>query len=92
MEEILIIIRFVEDEFECPIVFSSYLVRAKNLGGKTVEVTVQDACQSCGDSDLDMSPAAFDRLADPSVGKYIVYFSLKLMIVGFQSLGILYLE
>ncbi|KAF8463747.1 hypothetical protein JB92DRAFT_2838864 [Gautieria morchelliformis] len=38
-------------------------------GGKTVTVTVEDKCAGCAQFDLDMSPAAFDQLADPSVGR-----------------------
>lgn len=38
-------------------------------GGQTVTVTVEDKCEGCAVFDLDMSPAAFDTLADPSVGR-----------------------
>ena len=38
-----------------------------SAGGKTVTVAVEDKCTSCAMFDLDMSPAAFDKLADPSV-------------------------
>ncbi|KII89530.1 hypothetical protein PLICRDRAFT_29734 [Plicaturopsis crispa FD-325 SS-3] len=37
--------------------------------GKTAKATVTDECPSCpGKFDLDMSPAVFNQLADPSVG------------------------
>ncbi|KAG6888690.1 hypothetical protein C0995_006680 [Termitomyces sp. Mi166 len=37
-------------------------------GGKSVTVTLTDRCEACALTDLDFSPAAFDVLADPSVG------------------------
>jgi expansin (peptidoglycan-binding protein) len=37
--------------------------------GKSVTITVTDRCESCGDTDLDFSPAAFAQLADLSVGR-----------------------
>ncbi|KAG6882289.1 hypothetical protein C0993_011232 [Termitomyces sp. T159_Od127] len=37
--------------------------------GKSVIVTVADCCEGCALTDLDFSPAAFDILADPSVGR-----------------------
>ncbi|KZT36748.1 hypothetical protein SISSUDRAFT_1034640 [Sistotremastrum suecicum HHB10207 ss-3] len=40
-----------------------------NFQGKSVTVTVTDACVGCAATDLDFSPAAFDELADPSVGR-----------------------
>ncbi|KAF8511099.1 RlpA-like double-psi beta-barrel-protein domain-containing protein-containing protein [Gautieria morchelliformis] len=43
-------------------------VQATAPGGKTVTVSVEDKCASCTQFDLDMSPAAFDQLADESVG------------------------
>ena len=37
---------------------------------KTVTVTIVDTCPGCkGRWDLDLSPAAFDKLANPSVGR-----------------------
>ena len=43
------------------------LTNTKN--GKTVSVTVADACPTCGNqNDLDLSPAAFNQLASPDVG------------------------
>ncbi len=38
-------------------------------GGKSVVVTVVDRCAGCATGDVDLSPAAFDQLADPSVGR-----------------------
>jgi rare lipoprotein A (peptidoglycan hydrolase) len=35
---------------------------------KEVIVTVQDECNVCSGTDLDFSPAAFEQLADLSVG------------------------
>ena len=37
--------------------------------GKSVDVTVVDRCTGCKETDLDFSPAAFDQLADESVGR-----------------------
>lgn len=56
------------------------------LGGKSVVVTVEDECQSCADSDLDMSPAAFSKLAPLSVGVYLS-FVREADNVGFQLHG-----
>lgn len=36
--------------------------------GKSVTVTVVDRCAGCGQFDLDLSPAAFEQLADLDVG------------------------
>jgi expansin (peptidoglycan-binding protein) len=38
-------------------------------GRKSVVVTVVDRCAGCATGDVDLSPAAFDQLADPSVGR-----------------------
>ncbi|KAI0778552.1 RlpA-like double-psi beta-barrel-protein domain-containing protein-containing protein [Trametes elegans] len=37
--------------------------------GKSVTITVTDRCEACDTTDLDFSPAAFDQLADESVGR-----------------------
>lgn len=37
--------------------------------GKSVEVTVADACVGCKYDDLDFSPAAFSKIADKSLGR-----------------------
>ncbi|KAJ3472870.1 hypothetical protein NLI96_g13219 [Meripilus lineatus] len=37
--------------------------------GKSVEVTLTDRCGGCVGEALDFSPAAFNKLADPSVGR-----------------------
>lgn len=37
--------------------------------GKTITVTLTDRCTGCAYSALDFSPAAFDALADPAVGR-----------------------
>ena len=37
--------------------------------GKSVDVTVVDRCEGCAYNDLDFSPAAFDKLADESLGR-----------------------
>jgi hypothetical protein len=37
--------------------------------GKSVTVTITDRCAACALTDLDFSPAAFDTLADPNVGR-----------------------
>ncbi|KAF8481498.1 hypothetical protein JB92DRAFT_3037565 [Gautieria morchelliformis] len=44
-------------------------IQATAPGEKTVTVTVKDKCAACTHFDLDMSPAAFDQLADRSVGR-----------------------
>jgi len=39
-------------------------------GGKSVTVRIVDRCAGCeGMFDLDFSPAAFDALADPNLGR-----------------------
>ncbi|KAK7461287.1 hypothetical protein VKT23_008466 [Stygiomarasmius scandens] len=40
-----------------------------SFGGKTIQVTVTDRCPGCVGQDLDLSPAAFNQLADPAVGR-----------------------
>ncbi|ETW75344.1 Non-catalytic module family EXPN protein [Heterobasidion irregulare TC 32-1] len=40
-----------------------------NFQGKSVTATVVDRCPGCAVNDLDFSPAAFDALADPSLGR-----------------------
>lgn len=37
-------------------------------GGKGVDVTVVDSCPGCGRDDIDLSPAAFKKLAPLSQG------------------------
>jgi hypothetical protein len=37
--------------------------------GKTVTVSITDRCTACAYSALDFSPAAFDALADPTIGR-----------------------
>ncbi|TDL15734.1 barwin-like endoglucanase [Rickenella mellea] len=37
--------------------------------GRSTTVTVTDVCPGCGDFDLDLSPTAFQDLADLSVGR-----------------------
>ncbi|KAG9112982.1 hypothetical protein FRC07_007820 [Ceratobasidium sp. 392] len=37
--------------------------------GKTVRVGIVDKCPVCGNSNIDLSPAAFDQLAPKSEGK-----------------------
>lgn len=39
-----------------------------NYGSKSVIVKIDDACESCAKTHIDLSPAAFDKLADPDVG------------------------
>ncbi|KAI0067729.1 barwin-like endoglucanase, partial [Artomyces pyxidatus] len=40
-----------------------------NYQGNSVTITVTDRCTGCAETDLDFSPAAFDTLADPGVGR-----------------------
>ncbi|KIJ55840.1 hypothetical protein M422DRAFT_109174, partial [Sphaerobolus stellatus SS14] len=37
--------------------------------GKTVTATVEDKCPGCSANDIDLSPAAFKKFADLSVGR-----------------------
>ncbi|KAJ8089124.1 hypothetical protein AAF712_010766 [Marasmius tenuissimus] len=37
--------------------------------GKTVDVTIVDKCMACATFDIDLSPAAFQKLAPLSVGR-----------------------
>ena len=37
--------------------------------GKTVQVELWDRCESCAYGDLDLSPAAFDAIADRGLGR-----------------------
>lgn len=37
---------------------------------KTVKVTVVDKCMGCKRGDIDLSPAAFNKLNDPSIGRF----------------------
>jgi len=41
------------------------------LGSNTVTVTAVDRCEACQEYDLDFSPAAFDQLADESLGRQV---------------------
>ncbi|KIM91522.1 hypothetical protein PILCRDRAFT_810813 [Piloderma croceum F 1598] len=49
-----------------PICFKHITV---NYQGQSVDVTIVDRCADCPGANLDLSPAAFDVLADPSVGR-----------------------
>ncbi|KAJ3576100.1 hypothetical protein NP233_g653 [Leucocoprinus birnbaumii] len=40
-----------------------------NYQGRSVTVTVRDLCPGCGPGGVDLSPAAFQQLADLSVGR-----------------------
>ncbi|KAF5334476.1 hypothetical protein D9758_017554, partial [Tetrapyrgos nigripes] len=41
-----------------------------SANGRTIVVTIVDRCADCpGAGDVDLSPAAFNQLADPSVGR-----------------------
>jgi len=37
--------------------------------GKDVTITVTDRCAACNVTDLDFSPAAFNKLSVPTVGR-----------------------
>lgn len=37
--------------------------------GKSVTVKIVDRCEACGQGALDFSPAAFDEMADPAIGR-----------------------
>ena len=37
--------------------------------GKSVKVQITDRCEACAEWDLDFSPAAFQQLADESIGR-----------------------
>ncbi|CAG8680772.1 14576_t:CDS:2 [Acaulospora morrowiae] len=45
--------------------------------GKSVTVTIVDICQGCKSGDLDLSPAAFCKLADPSEGRIPITYVLN---------------
>ncbi|RLV93214.1 hypothetical protein JA1_002649 [Spathaspora sp. JA1] len=38
-------------------------------GGKSVDVSIVDRCVGCAPDDLDLSPVAFDQIADPALGR-----------------------
>ena len=44
-------------------------------GTKSVTVTVVDRCEGCSENDLDFSPAAFQQLADESLGRIDISWS-----------------
>ncbi|KAI0056735.1 hypothetical protein BV25DRAFT_1547381 [Artomyces pyxidatus] len=46
-----------------------------NFQGKSVTVEVVDECPGCAANDLDFSPAAFDQLADESLGRIDITWS-----------------
>ncbi|KAG7698502.1 hypothetical protein KL933_003444 [Ogataea haglerorum] len=46
-----------------------------NYNGNSVTVKVVDSCESCGDNDLDFSPAAFSKLADLDIGEIEITWS-----------------
>jgi len=48
-----------------------------NFQGKSVTVQATDKCPGCGDFDLDLSPAAFKQLADPSLGRIQVTWNFN---------------
>jgi hypothetical protein len=43
--------------------------------GKSVTVTIVDKCPACKEGDLDLSPAAFDAIADESEGRVPITWS-----------------
>jgi len=43
-----------------------------DANGRTAYGKTRDSCQSCGESDIDMSPSLFEQLADLSVGEITV--------------------
>nr|ADI72050.2 loosenin [Bjerkandera adusta] len=46
-------------------------------GSKTIKVQITDRCGGCkGATDLDFSPSAFNKLADPSVGRIPITWTL----------------
>lgn len=49
-------------------------INVKN-GDKSVKVKVTDCCPGCSERSLDLSPAAFDKLADPSEGRINIKWS-----------------
>ncbi|KAH3668832.1 hypothetical protein OGAPHI_002587 [Ogataea philodendri] len=56
---------------------SSYCGRSitAHYNGNSVTVRVVDSCESCGDNDLDFSPTAFQKLADPDLGEIQITWS-----------------
>ena len=71
MVEIRITTLFVENRSRQLLVLQCFDRQGADLnsGGQTVTVTVTDRCVGCSKFDLDFSPAAFDVLADPSLGR-----------------------
>ncbi|KAF8930620.1 hypothetical protein BGZ52_000890 [Haplosporangium bisporale] len=55
-----------DDPKQNPICFKHINV---NYQGRSIEVTIVGRCADCRGADLDLTPTAFDALADPSVGK-----------------------
>jgi len=43
--------------------------------GKSVDAVVHDRCPVCSGGDVDMSPAVFDQIADPSEGRVAITWS-----------------
>ena len=47
-----------------------------NYGGNSVTVKIVDKCMGCKTGDIDMSPAAFKEIADQSLGRIPVTWTL----------------
>ena len=47
-----------------------------NFNGKSVNVTIVDRCVGCKSGDIDLSPAAFEELADLDIGRIKVSWKL----------------
>ncbi|KAI5858011.1 riboflavine-aldehyde-forming enzyme, partial [Tricharina praecox] len=43
-----------------------------SCGGKQIEVEIVDLCASCAPNDVDLSPIAFNQLADPDQGRVAI--------------------
>jgi len=45
--------------------------------GKSVTTTVADLCAGCANSDIDLSPGAFDQIANEAQGRVAVQWTLQ---------------
>ncbi|KAJ4465682.1 hypothetical protein C8J55DRAFT_248768 [Lentinula edodes] len=64
------------DGVDCnPICNRPIVVTSRIVQGKSVEVTVTDDCVACGNNEIQLSPAAFEQLADESEGLIDVSWS-----------------
>lgn len=51
------------------------VLRARQVGGGGVTITIVDRCPLCKRYDLDLSPAAYNALGDPDAGRILIKWS-----------------